>query len=130
MAEYSQTACRTAEYRLVGGGTVGFRQPAGRFGEGCCRRRHSNEGRERGICDQIVGFACSLADRVGLFLLFSRPESPSAPQGTGDGLGSPDGLRPKSGGKRGIEGATGPFFAVRMKKRLPGASPGSWLEML
>jgi hypothetical protein len=28
------------------------------------------------------------------------------------------------------EGATGPFFTVWMKKRLPGASPGPWLEML
>jgi hypothetical protein len=27
-------------------------------------------------------------------------------------------------------GVTGPFFAVRMKKRLSGASSGSWLEML
>jgi hypothetical protein len=24
----------------------------------------------------------------------------------------------------------GPFFSVRMKKGLPGASSGSWLEML
>jgi hypothetical protein len=38
------------------------------------------------------------------------------PRGTGDGLGSSDGLRPKSEGKRETRGATRPFFAVRMKK--------------
>jgi hypothetical protein len=91
--EYSQTARQTAEYRLVGAG--GMRddevQATGqRISEGWCRQRQSNERRERGICDQIVGFACSLADRAGPFPLFSRPESPSVPQGTGDGLGSPD----------------------------------------
>ena len=43
-----------------------------------------------------------------------RPESPSAPRETGDGVGSPDGFRPKSGGKRAIGGATGPNFTVRM----------------
>jgi hypothetical protein len=116
-AEYGQTARRTAEYRLVGAGgrRDGEVQATGRrIGEGWCRRRQSNEGRERRICDQIVGFACSLADRAGPFPLFSRPKSPSAPQGTGDGPGSPDGLRPKSGGKRGTGGATGPNTAVRM----------------
>jgi hypothetical protein len=101
-AEYNQTA----EYSLVGGGTAEFRQPAGGFGEGWCRRRQSNEGRERGICDQIVGFAYSLADRAGPSPLFSHPEYPSAPRETGDGLGSPDGWRPKSGGKQGTRGAT------------------------
>jgi hypothetical protein len=92
--EYSQTARRTAEYRLVraGGRRDGEVQATGRrIGEGWCRRRQSNEGRKRGICDQIVGFACSLADRAGPFPLFSRPESPSASRGTGDGLGSSDG---------------------------------------
>jgi hypothetical protein len=61
-----------------------------RIGEGWCRRRQSNKGRERGICDQIVGFACSLADSAGSSPLFSRPESPSTPRGAGDGLSSPD----------------------------------------
>jgi hypothetical protein len=117
MAEYGQTAHRTAEYRLVGAG--GRRdsevQATGRrIGEAWCRRRQSNDGRERGICIQIVGFVCSLTDRAGPFPLFSRPESPSVPRGTGDGLGSPDGLRPKSGGKRGTGGATGPNFAIQM----------------
>jgi hypothetical protein len=54
-----------------------------RIGEGWCQRRQSNEGRERGICDQIVGFVCSLANRAGPSPLFSHPESPSAPQGAG-----------------------------------------------
>jgi hypothetical protein len=117
MAEYGQTARRTAEYRQVGAG--GRRddevQATGRrIGEGWCRRRHSNDGRERGICDQNVGFVCSLADRAGPFPLFSHPESPSAPRGTGDGLGLPDGLSPKSRGKRETGGATGPKTAVRM----------------
>jgi hypothetical protein len=94
MAEYSQTACRTAKYMPVGAG--GRRddivQAIGRrIGEGWCWRRQSNEGREREICDKIVGFACSLADRAGLFPLFSRPESPSMPRETRDGLSSPDG---------------------------------------
>jgi hypothetical protein len=82
------------EYRLVGAGgrrDGGVQATGQRIGEGWCRRRQSNEGRERGICDQIVGFVCSLADRAGPSLLFSHPESPSAPRGTGDGLGSPDG---------------------------------------
>jgi hypothetical protein len=53
-AEYSQTARRTTEYRLVGAG--GRRddevQATGRrIGEGWCRWRQSNEERERGICD-------------------------------------------------------------------------------
>jgi hypothetical protein len=116
-AEYGQTARRTAEYRLVGAGgrRDGKVQATGwRIGEGWCRRRQSNDGRERGICVQIVGFARSLADRAGPFPLFSRPESPSAPRGTGVGLGSPDGFRPKSGGKRGTGGATEPNTAVRM----------------
>jgi hypothetical protein len=92
--EYSQTARRTAEYRLVAAGRRrdgGVQSTGWRIGEGWCRRRQSNEGRERGIYDQIVGFACSLADRAGPFPLFSRPESLSALRGTGDGLGSPDG---------------------------------------
>jgi hypothetical protein len=63
------------------------------IGEGWCRRRQNNDGRERGIYDQILGFECSLADRTGPFPLFSRPEFPSAPRGTEDGLGSPDGWR-------------------------------------
>jgi hypothetical protein len=132
-AEYSQTARRMAEYSLVGAGgrrDDGVQATARRIGEGWCRRRQSNEGRERGICDQIVGFACSLADRAGLSPLFSRSESPSTPRGTEDGLGSPDRLRPKSGGKRGTGNTTRPFFTVRIKKRLPGTSPGLWLEML
>jgi hypothetical protein len=108
----------------VGGGTAGFRQLAGRFGEGCCRRRPSNEGRERGVCDQIVGFACSLVDRAGPFPLFSRLKSPNAPWRIGDGVGSPDGLRPKSEGKRGTGGATEPYFAVRMKKTAAGDLAG------
>jgi hypothetical protein len=93
-AKYSQTARRTAEYRLVGAGgrrDGGVQATGRRIGEGWCRRRQNNEGRERGICDQIVRFACSLIDRAGQSRLFSRPESPSAPRGTGDGLGSPDG---------------------------------------
>jgi hypothetical protein len=111
--EYGQTA----EYRLVeaSGKRDGEVQAIGRqIGEGWCRRRQSNEGREWGIYDQIVGFACSLADRAGPFPLFSRPESPSALLGTGDGLGSPDGLRPKSGRKRRTGGATESNTAVRI----------------
>jgi hypothetical protein len=107
----------SAEYRLMETGRRrdGKVQATGRrIGEGWCRRRQSNDGRERGICVQIVGFARSLADRAGTFPLFSRPESPSAPWGTGVGLDSPDGFRPKSGGKRGTGGATGPNTAVRM----------------
>jgi hypothetical protein len=117
MAKYGQTARRTVEYRLVGAGgrRDGEVQATGRrIGEGWCRRRQSNDGREREICIQIVGFACSLANRAGPFLLFSCSESPSAPRETGDGLDSPNGLRPKSGGKRGTRGTTGPNTAVRM----------------
>jgi hypothetical protein len=63
-----------------------------------------------------VGFACSLADRADPSSLFSRPESPSAPRGAGDGLGSPDGLRAYSGRKRGTGDAAGPNNAVWIKK--------------
>jgi hypothetical protein len=77
-----------------------------------------------GICDEKVGFACSLTDRAGPSPLFSRPESPSAPRGAGDGPGSPDGLRPYSGGKRGIGGVAEPNNAVRMKKRAFGGLVG------
>jgi hypothetical protein len=97
-----RTARRTTEYRLMGAGgrRDGEVQATGRrIGEGWCRQRQSNDGRERGICVQIIGFARSLANRAGPFPLFSYPESPSAPRGTGVGLGSPDGFRPKSGGK-------------------------------
>jgi hypothetical protein len=116
-AEYGQTARRAAEYRQVGAGgrRDGEVQATGRrIGEGWCRRRQSNDGRERGIYVQIVGFACYLTDRAGPFPLFSRPESPSAPRGTGDGLGSPDGLRPKSRGKRGTGDAIEPNTTVQM----------------
>jgi hypothetical protein len=92
-----------------------------RIGEGWCRRRQSNErGGGGGICDEKVGFTCSLADRADLSPLFSRPESPSAPRGAGDGQGSPDGLRPYSRGKRGTGGAARPNYAIRMKKRASG----------
>ena len=59
-----------------------------------------------------------------------RPESPSAPRGAGGGVGSPDGLRAKSGRKRGTGGATGPNFAVRMEKTSLGGLVGGRVEML
>jgi hypothetical protein len=68
----------------------------------------------------------SLADKLGppdarevssAFPAFSfRPDSPSAPQGAGEGVGSPDEFRPKSGRNRGTGSATEPNFAVRMEK--------------
>jgi hypothetical protein len=61
---YDARSCPTAEYRLVGGGTAECRQPAGglmRGGAGSDRAK----GRGRGICDEKVVFACSLADRAG-----------------------------------------------------------------
>jgi hypothetical protein len=127
--EYSQTARQTAEYRLVGGETAEFRQPAGglaRGGAGGDRAIREGAGDLRPDSRVCV----SLADKAGPSPLFSCPESPSVPRETGDGLGLPDGWRPKSGGKRGTGGATEPFFTVRIKKELPRASPNSWLEML
>jgi hypothetical protein len=53
-----------------------------------------------------------------------HPESPAAPRETEDGLGSPDGFRPKSGRKREAGGVTGPVSFVRMKKRGPGGLRG------
>jgi hypothetical protein len=90
MAEYGQTACRTAEYRLVGGGTAECRQPASGLARGGAGGDRATRG---GVGDlrPDSGFPCSLADRVGPSPFFSRPESPSAPRGAGDGLGSPDG---------------------------------------
>jgi hypothetical protein len=79
----------------------------------------------RGICDEkVVGFVCSLADRAGSSPLFSRPESPGAPREAGDGLGSPDGLKAKSGRKQGSVGTAGPNNAVRMKKKAAGGLVG------
>jgi hypothetical protein len=73
-------------------------QATGRqIGKGWCWRRQSNK-RGGEIYDEKVGFACYLTDRAGPSPLFSCPESPSTPQGAGDDLGSPDGLRAYSGG--------------------------------
>jgi hypothetical protein len=79
----------------------------------------------RGICDEKVGFACSLTDRAGPSPLFSRLESPSAPRGAGDGLDSPDGLRAYSRGKGGTGGAARPNNAARMKKMTAGGALSS-----
>jgi hypothetical protein len=59
-----------------------------------------------------------------------RPESPSAPGGAGDGLGSPDGFRPKSERKRGTGSATGPFSSIGMQKRHHGDLVGDTAGML
>jgi hypothetical protein len=56
-------------------------------------------------------------------LLFP-PDSPSAPRGAGDDMGSSDGWKPKSERKRGSGGATGQFFAIRMNKRAVGGLVG------
>jgi hypothetical protein len=129
-AEYRQTTRRTTEYRLVGEGTAECRQPAGGLARGGAGSNRATRG-EGGFCDKKVGFVCSLADRAGPSPLFSRPESPSAPQGAGDGLGSPDGLRPYSRGKRGTEDAAKPNNTVPMKKKgRRGPSSGRRLEML
>jgi hypothetical protein len=85
-----------------------------RIGEGWCRRRQSKEGRERRICDQIIGFACSLTDRAGPSRLFSCVESPSVPRGAADGLSSSDGRRLKSRRKRVTRSATRLFFTIRI----------------
>jgi hypothetical protein len=129
MAEYRQTTHRTAEYRLVGGGTAECGQPAGGLARGGAGGDRATRG-EGGICDEKVGFTCSLADRAGLSPLFSRSESPSVPRGAGDGLGSPDGLRPYSGGKQGTGGTAVPNYTVQIKKGRPGALSGRRLEML
>jgi hypothetical protein len=54
-----------------------------------------------------------------------RPESPSAPRNAGNGLGSPDGWKPKSERKRGTGGAAGPNTAVWMKKWAAGGRLGN-----
>jgi hypothetical protein len=124
---------------LVGEGTAECRQLAGKLARGGAGGDRATRGEgEGGICDEKVGFAYSLVDRAGPSPLFSRPESPSTPRGAGDGQGSPDGLRPYSGGKRGTRGAAGPNYAVRMKKRASGGLVGetagdaltSWNEEL
>jgi hypothetical protein len=79
MSEYRQTARRTAEYRLVGGGTAECRQPAGGLARGGGGGDRATSGGGGRICDEKVGFACSLADRAGLSPFFSRPESPNVP---------------------------------------------------
>jgi hypothetical protein len=76
------------------------------------------------LSDVAVGFVRRVTDRSGPSPLFTRPESPRAPRGAGDVVGSPDGFRPKSGRKRGTWGATGPNFAVRMEKTLAGGLLG------
>jgi hypothetical protein len=56
-----------------------------------------------------------------------HPEFPVAPQETEDGLGSPDGFRPKSG-RREAGDVTRLFSSVRMKKRSHGGLPGDMAE--
>jgi hypothetical protein len=53
-----------------------------------------------------------------------RSESLTAPRKAEDGLGSPDGLRAYSEGKRGTGGTAGPNNAVRIKKRAAGSLVG------
>jgi hypothetical protein len=47
---------------------------------------------------------------------FAPSGVPERSRGAGDGVGSPDEFRPKSGRKRGTGGATGPNYAVRIGK--------------
>jgi hypothetical protein len=78
-AEYRQTGGGTAKYRLVGGGTAEYRQPAGGLARGSAPGERATMG--RGVYgEKVVGFASFLADRAGLSLLFSHPDSPSAPR--------------------------------------------------
>jgi hypothetical protein len=70
---------------------VECRQPVGGLARGGVSGDRTTRGGGGRICDEKVGFACSLADRASPFPLFSRPESPSVPQGTDDSLGSSDG---------------------------------------
>jgi hypothetical protein len=131
--EYRQTARRTVEYRLVGGGTAECRQPAGGLARGGAGGDRATRGREGGICDEKVGFVCSLAKKAGLSPLFSRPESPSAPRGAGDGLSSPDGWRPKSKGNEEPGARLGRITPSGWKKRavegLVGAMAGDDLTI-
>jgi hypothetical protein len=83
--EYRQTTRRMAEYRLVGGGTTKCRQLAGGLARGGAGGDKAMRG-EGGICNEKVGFACSLTDRTRPSPLFSHPESPSAPRGGWPGL--------------------------------------------
>jgi hypothetical protein len=55
------------------------RQPVGGLARDGAGGDRATRGGGGGICDQIVGFACSLADREDPSPFFSRPESPSAP---------------------------------------------------
>jgi hypothetical protein len=71
---------------MVGGETTECRQPADGLARGGAGSDIATRGEERGICDEKVGFACSLADRAGPSPLFSRPESWSAPRGGGAGM--------------------------------------------
>jgi hypothetical protein len=72
--------------------------------------------------------------RAGTFLGVSHAfVSSGLPERAPRGQGWPElagWIKAQIRGKRGTGDATEPFFAVQMKKRLPSASPGSWLEML
>jgi hypothetical protein len=93
-----------------------------RIGEGWCRRRQSNE-RGGGFATRKWGLrVLSPIERARP--RFSLVRSPRAHPGGEDGLGSPDGLRAYSGGKRGTRDAAGPNNAVRMKKMPAGGLVG------
>jgi hypothetical protein len=116
MAEYRQMARRTTEYRHVGGGAAECRQPAGGLARGGAGGDRATRG-EGGFATRKWG-SCVLLPTERACPRFSLVRSPRAhPGGAGDGLGSPDGLRAYSGGKRGTGGTAGPNNAVRMKKK-------------
>jgi hypothetical protein len=86
MAEYRQMTRRTAEYRLVGGGTVECSQPAGGLARGYTDGNRATRGGGGGFATRKWGSrVLSLTKRP--LLRFSLVRSPRAR----DGLDSPDG---------------------------------------
>jgi hypothetical protein len=108
-----QRARRTLEYRLMGGGTAEFTQPAGGLARGVAGSDRATRG--KGDLRREGGGVRVLSRRQsGPVPTFFRLESPSAPRRARDGLGSLNGLKAKSREKREAGGAAGPNIAVRM----------------
>jgi hypothetical protein len=74
----------------------------------------------RGICGQSAESSLTRGPNRGICSI----RSPGSTRETDDGLGSPDGFRPKTGQKREAGGVTGPISSVRMKKEALGGYPG------
>jgi hypothetical protein len=122
MVEYRQTARRTAEYMLVGGGTTECRQPAGGLARGGAGGDRATRG-ERGFATRKWGSRV-LSPTERACPRFSLIWSPRAHPGSQGLPGLSGWIKALFRGKRGTGGAAGLNYAVRMEKRASGGLIG------